>query len=356
MTLPMPPSPDSLKLVTIDGSSGEGGGQILRTSLALSLITRRPIAIDNIRARRPKPGLQRQHLAAVRAAAEVGAARVEGDAVGSKRLVFRPGEVQTGDFQFRIGTAGSTTLVLQTVLPALLCAAGESKIELEGGTHNPFAPPFDFLARAYLPLVSRMGPSIEATLARPGFYPAGGGSFHAVVRPVPTLGRLNLLDRGDLVSRQVRILVANLPRHIGEREQATIALETGWSDKCFQIEHLTGAHGPGNVVLIELTFEHVTEVCCGFGSKGVPAETVALAALREAQQYEAAGIPVGEHLADQLLLPLGIGAAQGTGGGSFLTGPLSSHARTHINVLRRFLDVRVDVEEQSEDSYLVRVA
>ncbi|MBW3598124.1 MAG: RNA 3'-terminal phosphate cyclase [Planctomycetes bacterium] len=333
----------------IDGSFGEGGGQIIRSSLALSLITGRPITIENIRARRSPPGLRRQHLTAVLAAAEVGRAAVEGAEVGASRLTFEPGEVRPGEYDFRIGTAGSTTLVLQTVLPALLQLGGPSVVRLEGGTHNPFAPPFEFLQRTYLPLVSRLGPSIRAELHRHGFYPAGGGRFTVYVQPASEFGRLDLLERGRLQDRRIRGLIANLPRHIAERECHTIAERSGWGEKCCSIEEVE-ADGPGNAVLIEMEHEHVTEVVVGFGQKGVRAETVASRAWREARTYLDAGVPVGEHLADQLLLPLGLAAWRGEGGGSYLTGPLTEHARTHIEVLKTFLDVPIRVEDRGAQS------
>ena len=180
-------------LITIDGSQGEGGGQVLRSSLALSLVLGRPFAIEKIRAGRKKPGLLQQHLTAVLAAADVGNAEVQGAALGSRRLEFRPGPVRSGNYAFRVGTAGSATLVLQTVLPALLSAEGESNLVLEGGTHNPMAPPVDFLVKAYLPLVNRLGPRVDLQVVRPGFYPAGGGKFTVRVQPAKQLGRLELL-------------------------------------------------------------------------------------------------------------------------------------------------------------------
>src|SRR5437867_958993 len=170
-------------MLLIDGSQGEGGGQILRTALGLSLVTGTPIRIEKIRAGRAKPGLLRQHLTAVNAATAIGAVDVEGATLGSQELTFRPGTVKPGEYRFAVGTAGSTGLVLQTVLPPLLTAPGPSTLTLEGGTHNPTAPPFDFLARAFLPLISRMGPSATARLERPGFYPAGGGQMHRVDHP-----------------------------------------------------------------------------------------------------------------------------------------------------------------------------
>jgi len=341
--------------LNIDGSQGEGGGQVLRSSLALSLVTGTPLAIDNIRAGRKKPGLMRQHLTAVAAAAEVGRADVEGAAIGSKRLRFRPGQVEPGNYTFSVGTAGSATLVLQTVLPALMLVEGESNLTLEGGTHNPLAPPLDFLDKAYLPLVNRLGPRIEVRLIVPGFYPAGGGKFSVRIQPAGTLGRLELLQRGEIVARRVRALVANLPRHIAERECRTIAEQTGWDESSFSVEEVKGSRGPGNVVMIELQSEHVTEVFAAFGQLGVRAEEVAMQAVREAQEYLAAGVPVGKRLADQLMLPLGIGAHLGTGGGAFRTLALSGHATTHLEILRDILGVSAVVEQSGGDDCVVRI-
>lgn len=342
-------------MLTIDGSFGEGGGQIVRSSLALALVTGRPVVIDNIRARRQKPGLRQQHLTAVRAAAEVGQAEVLGAKVGSSRLDFRPTRVVPGAYRFDVGTAGSTTLVLQTVLPALLVATGESTIDLQGGTHNPFAPPFDFLAEAYLPLINRLGPRVTARLERHGFYPAGGGRFRVHARPQPQLGRLELTQRGELKRRRVSALVARLARHIGERECRTIAELTGWDEREMEVVEIDDSPGPGNAVLIELEFEHITEVFVGFGQRGVRAETVAQRAAQAALDYLDAGAPVGEHLADQLLLPLAIAAHLGTGGGVFRTTHLSLHSTTHIGLLEKFMDLSITTEKRGENDYLVRV-
>ncbi|MEE8451935.1 MAG: RNA 3'-terminal phosphate cyclase [Thermoguttaceae bacterium] len=343
------------EMITIDGSHGEGGGQIVRSSLALSLLTGRPFAIDNIRAGRKKPGLMRQHLTAAEAAAQIGRAEIEGAAIGSRRLVFRPGEVTPGDYYFSVGTAGSTTLVLQTVLPALMVARGPSNLTLEGGTHNPFAPPFDFLTKSYLPLIARMGPEIAVTLQRPGFYPAGGGRLEVQISPVDSLGPLELTERGEILSQRVRALVANLPRHIAQRECDTIAKKTGWNESCFCVEEIEGSHGPGNVVMIELESADVTEVCTGFGRIGVRAEQVASSVLRDARKYLGADVPVGGYLTDQLMLPLGIGAWQGTGGGTFRAMDFSLHAKTHAEIIERFLDIHVNATQQGPDDWQVQI-
>ncbi|HEV8267086.1 MAG TPA: RNA 3'-terminal phosphate cyclase, partial [Thermoanaerobaculia bacterium] len=290
-------------LVTVDGSAGEGGGQVLRTSLALSLVTGRPVRIEKIRARRQKPGLMRQHLTAVEAAARIGCAHVEGASIGSSEILFTPVSVTPGVYEFAVGTAGSTTLVLQTVLPALLTASGPSTLRLRGGTHNPLAPPFEFLKRSFLPLVERMGPRVEANLVRAGFYPAGGGEIDVTITPVPRLGRLDLLERGEIARRRAVGVVARLPLEIAERETKTVAKALGWEWDLTETLEVDSA-GPGNVVHVEIECANVTEVITGFGERGVRAEAVAEKVAREAKRYLAADVPVGEHLADQLLLPM----------------------------------------------------
>ena len=167
----------------INGRYGEGGGQIVRSSMALAVVTGRPVRIDNIRAGAQAPGLMQQHLAAVQAAAEICGGSLSGATIGSRALNFEPQPVRAGNYQFDVGTAGSATLVLQTVLPALLLADGASQVTIEGGTHNQWAPPFDFLAKSFLPLVNRMGPRVSATLERHGFYPAGGGRITVSIEP-----------------------------------------------------------------------------------------------------------------------------------------------------------------------------
>jgi RNA 3'-terminal phosphate cyclase (ATP) len=339
-------------MLTIDGSQGEGGGQIVRSSLALAMLTGREIRILKIRAGRAKPGLMKQHLVAVRAAARLCGAQVQGDSLGSRDLTFRPNAVQPGAYSFNIGTAGSTTLVLQTILPALMTASGPASVTLHGGTHNLLAPPFEFLQRAYLPLANRMGPRIEAQLVRPGFYPAGGGELTVTVQPATELLGFDLLERGERLGQRVQALVANLPAHIGRRECQTIAAATGWPDSSFEVTQVANARGPGNVVLIELNHQNLTELFTGFGKKGVPAEEVAQQACDEAAAYLAAGVPVGPHLADQLLLLLGWSAHQGQGG-SFRTMALTPHARTQIDVLRQFLGLEIRVEERASDDVTV---
>jgi RNA 3'-terminal phosphate cyclase (ATP) len=321
-------------MLTIDGSLGEGGGQILRSALALSVCLRRPFRIVNIRARRPKPGLRPQHLAALRAAAEIAGARVNGATLGAQTLTFEPGDIEAGAHRFAIGTAGSTMLVLQTVLPALLTASSASDLRLEGGTHNPRAPTFECLARAYLPLIGRMGPRIAIELERAGFEPAGGGAVRVRIEPAPRLDPLHLETRGALVRVAAEVLLSKLPAHIAEREATTLANELDIRAESVRIRSVDDSPGPGNVVSVLVESEHVTEVFAEFGRRGVPAERVAQRAALAAKRYLESDVPVGVHLADQLLLPLAL-----AGGGSFVTLPPSAHTRTNIAVIQAFLPV-----------------
>ncbi len=336
-------------MIEIDGSQGEGGGQILRSAVGLSLVTGKAFRIFNIRAGREKPGLMRQHLTAVQAAARVGCAEVAGAEIGSRELAFRPGAVKAGHYEFAVGTAGSATLVLQTVLPALLTAAGPTTLVLEGGTHNSFAPPFDFLAKTFLPIVNRMGPTVTAALERPGFYPAGGGRFTVNIMPAAKLSPIDLLERGEIRRRRARAWVAGLPRHITDRELKVVARDLGWDRRELEGDELPAAYGPGNILMLEIESEHITEVVTGFGEKKTRAEVVAHGAVEEASRYLAAGVPVGEHLADQLLLPLAL-----AGGGSFRTLPLTKHARTNIEVIRMFLPAQIEVVEEGTTTVVVR--
>ncbi|MCA1564556.1 MAG: RNA 3'-terminal phosphate cyclase [Acidobacteria bacterium] len=326
-------------MITIDGSHGEGGGQIIRTSLALSLITGKPFRIYNVRARREKPGLQRQHLTAVRAAAAVGGAQVEGAGLGATAFTFHPGAVTPGDYAFPIGTAGSATLVLQTILPPLMIAPAPSTLVFEGGTHNVHAPPYEFIVKTFLPLVNRMGARVTTELVRYGFYPPGGGRFHARVEPAGTLRPLDLLTRGEIRARRARALVVKLPPAIGERELAVVSEQLGWGARAgdeLRVETSQNASSPGNVLTLEIESEHLTEVFTGVGERGVRAETVAERAAGEARAYLDTGAPVGEHLADQLLIPFAL-----AGGGSYATGQPSLHTTTNIEVIKMFLDVRI---------------
>jgi RNA 3'-terminal phosphate cyclase (ATP) len=335
-------------MIVIDGSLGEGGGQMLRTALSLSLVTGKPFRIENIRANRPRPGLMRQHITAVEAACAVGGTDCAELAVGCCELSFTPGPVKPGEHRFAVGTAGSTSLVLQTVLPALMLAGAPSRLVLEGGTHNIYAPPFDFIDRVFLPVINRMGPRVSARLRRHGFYPAGGGKVEVLVEPCGALQRLDLHDRGALLSVQARALVAALPGEIAVRELDAVRKVLDWPEEALRIEQLSERVGPGNILMLEAVFEHGTELVSGFGKLGVPAQAVGDKAAKRMKGYLATPAYAGPHLADQLLLPFAL-----AGGGSFTTVRPSLHSRTGAEVIAKFLDVAIAFEEQDAGGYLV---
>ncbi len=338
------------EMITIDGSEGEGGGQILRSSLALSLITGQPFRIINIRAGRKKPGLLRQHLTAVQAATEVGDAVTDGAQISSQELVFRPERIRGGQYRFAIGTAGSTTLVLQTVLPALILANEPSTLFLEGGTHNPFAPPFDFLQRTFLPQLARFGPKVEATLLRPGFYPAGGGKLSVEITPVAKLTPADLLDRGSDGGRRVVAQIAALPPSIADRAFEQVLKRMKWEPTVCEVVEHSQTLGPGFALTAEVVSENIAVVFSGFGERGIRAEQVADNVVDQVRDYLAVGAPVDEYLADQLLLPMAL-----AGGGAFRAVGLSLHARTNIEVIQRFLPCRFVTEPSEAGGQVVRV-
>jgi RNA 3'-terminal phosphate cyclase (ATP) len=336
-------------MITIDGSYGEGGGQILRTSLALSLVTGKPFSIHNIRAGRKKPGLMRQHLTAVNAAAEIGNAVIKGNSIGSQAFTFDPETIKSGNFHFAIGSAGSCTLVFQTVLPALMISGGPSEIVLEGGTHNPFAPPYDFLEKAFLPVINRMGPRVDAVLEKPGFYPAGGGRFKVSIKPAD-LNKVDLLERGSIIKKTAVAAVANLPAKIADRELKVIREKLEWNRELLKVVEVENSQGPGNILTVEIESENIIEVFTGFGERGVSAEKVANRTVKSVREYLVHDVPVGRHLADQLLIPMAM-----AGGGKFRTLSPSKHTTTNVEIIKRFLDVEIDINECDQNQWEIEI-
>jgi RNA 3'-terminal phosphate cyclase (ATP) len=336
-------------MLLIDGSAGEGGGQVLRTALGLSLVTGKEFRIVRIRGRRERPGLLRQHLTCVQAAAKLSGADVHGAELGSQELVFRPRALQAGDFEFAIGTAGSTTLVLQAVLPALLRAPGPVTLAIEGGTHNSLAPPFEFLERALVPLLGRLGAKLEVSLVRHGFEPAGGGRIEVKVTPAP-LGSLELVARGKLLRREAKAVVAAIPIKVAMRELGVVREELAFTDAellPLQLE----APSPGNAVTLTLEYEQVTDVFVGLGAQGIMAEKVARRAAGEVRRSLRTDAPVGLHLADQLIVPLAIAR-----GGVFRTVEPTEHTRTQLELVPRFLPVKIDAGPEATNAATWRIA
>ncbi|WP_091194005.1 RNA 3'-terminal phosphate cyclase [Formivibrio citricus] len=338
-----------MNMIELNGAHGEGGGQILRTALTLSMLTGIPFRINRIRAKRAKPGLLRQHLTAVSAAAAVCGANVDGAALGSTALTFTPGAIRGGDYRFAIGSAGSTTLVLQTILPALWFADAASTVHVSGGTHNPAAPPVDFLQQSWLPLMRRMRVQTELECLRHGFFPAGGGEVCAKVAPVSgKLQPLTLESRGEWRATRAVAIVAGVPGEVAKRELEQVESLLGPMDT--ELRSLPAREGPGNVVMVSLAYEHVCETFVAFGERSLAAETVAQKVAGEARRYREGGAAVGEHLADQLALPLAL-----AGGGRFTTNRVSDHLRTNLDVIGQFLPVRGDISEITPGVWAVDV-
>jgi RNA 3'-terminal phosphate cyclase (ATP) len=341
-------------MLIIDGSTGEGGGQILRSSLSLSMITGQPVRIENIRAKRPKPGLMRQHLACVLAAQAVSGAQVSGAELGSQTLVFEPGAMRPGEHAFDIGSAGSCLLVLQTVLPALMLAAAPSQLKLSGGTHNPLAPNFHFIERTFLPQLARLGVFVQVTLRRHGFYPAGGGEMLALIEPAAGgLRPFDLLERGAVGEAYAESLVAAVPRRVAERELSLLRDALGWSDAQLRVPNVRQNEGPGNALIATLAFEHVTEVFTVFGEKSVSSEQVAHRLLRQVKAYEASTAAAGPYLADQLALPWALAVHQSGQAAAFTCSEVTEHTRTNLDVIQRFLPVAAEVTREGARGWRV---
>ena len=324
-------------MITIDGSFGEGGGQILRTALSLSAITGEAVRITHIRARRPKPGLMRQHLMCARAVAAVCGGALTGDELKSQELSLRPGRLRGGDYRFAIGSAGSTVLLAQAVLPALLFADTPSAVVFEGGTHNDHAPLYDFFERVFLPCLRAMGAEVEATLERIGFYPAGGGKIAMSVKPARVWRQLSLVRRGELQEARVAAMGSGLDQSILADElrlvQAGLEGMAPWKADALEVE----SAGPGNALYAELRHDNLTELFGVCGTYGVARATVAKRVVGMTQGYMRHAWPVGPFLADQLMLPMAIGA-----GGNFLTCRPTLHAETNREVIKRLtgLDIK----------------
>ncbi|MBN2020299.1 MAG: RNA 3'-terminal phosphate cyclase [Sedimentisphaerales bacterium] len=330
--------------VHIDGSFGEGGGQVLRTGLTLAAITGRGLHIDNIRANRPKPGLGKQHLACVEAACKICNAGCSGDKIGSTKLDFTPGGVAAGNYNFVIGSAGSASLVIQTVLPVLFFADKPSTVTVTGGTHNPWAPPFDFLKESYLPGIAGMGFKADCKLLRFGFYPAGGGEIVFKVQPKRT-------DEGnppDLCEPMAgpkisaKIYTSRLPVQIAQK-QHKLLLDTGLDFEAIENINVTDSVSAGNCVVVRITDKKRTIVFTGFGSRGKPSEKVINEVVTQARDFLNSGAAIDSHLADQLLIYMAMQRA-----GKFTTNRLSKHLTTNMEVIKKFLPVSFVVEKEHD--------
>ena len=332
-------------MIQIDGSIGEGGGQVLRTSLALSILTRQELHITLIRHRRSKPGLMAQHLKSVEAAARVCRGSVEGASTGSQELTFRPEEPHSGKYTFEIGTAGSTSLVLQTIFLPLCLAERTSTVTLTGGTHVPWSPCFEYLSLQWLPYLQQMGIRAELTLEQAGFYPPGGGSIRAVIHPTRSISPLSIPARGALQRIQGISAVANLDEDIARRQkiQALRRLEP----RCRETKiKATSVPSPVKGTYIVLLAEFAGSRACfsALGARGKPAERVADEAVDGLEEFLTTDGAIDPYLADQLLLPMAL--AEGIS--QFRTSRVTQHLLTNAEIIRQFLPVAIDINGEQD--------
>ena len=338
-----------MNMIEIDGSYGEGGGQILRTSLSLAAITGQGVHFTKIRANRRKPGLMRQHRICALAAAEITGGKLTGAELNSQEMTFEPGSIRGGEYHFTTGSAGSTMLIAQTVVPILLKASEPSRVFLEGGTHAPGAPVFDFFDRVFLPCLRRMGCDVQAKLDRYGFYPVGGGQVELEIQPAAGWNYFDLEDRGPLVSGSITAAGSGIDPQILEDEIRIAAELIALPELSSEIRE-ADSPGPGNVLFAEMNFGHITELFSVCGEFEVSRKTVAERVADMARKYLQSGVSVGRFLADQLLLPMALGR-----GGKFLTLPPSLHMKTNAEIIRKFLEVGIEMNNLKNGTFIIEV-
>ncbi|MFQ5811408.1 MAG: RNA 3'-terminal phosphate cyclase [Armatimonadota bacterium] len=342
-------------MVRIDGSHGEGGGQILRTSLALAALQQRPVEVRNIRAGRSKPGMAPQHLAGVEAFGAITDGRLAGAKPRSGRIAFRPGAVTGGDYTFDIAartpSAGATTLLLQALLPALARGERPSRLTLRGGTHVSWSPPFDYLEHVFLPAVGTIGVRANLELRKAGWYPRGGGEIRATIEPSDTWAPLRWTDRGSLARLRCISGYANLPAHVGKRQASagTQALQAAGFAAEAQVVSLPGP-GTGTIFFIAAEFEQGRAGFSSLGKRGKPSEKVAREACTAFLDFMGTPACVDAHLADQLVLYL----ALADGPSRVAVEAVTEHLRTNAWAVQQFRDVRIAIEgELGEPGVLV---
>jgi RNA 3'-phosphate cyclase len=339
----------------IDGSYGEGGGQLVRTSVALAAITGQSVHLYNIRAKRNNPGLAPQHLTGVKAVAALCGAVVEGVEARTREIIFRPGPLRGGQFDFHVGTAGSITLVLQAVLPVAATCGEPVLMNITGGTDVHAAPPLDYFRYILLPLLLQMGVKAKIEVLCRGYYPRGGGRIAVEVESLPALKPLALNKPGTLAGISGFAHISNLPAHIVHRMAASALAElSNFPAPAIDRAELgrDKAIGSGGAILLAADMGNTTLGASAVAQRGVPAERLGSLAGRLLREEILSGATLDIHASDQVLIYLALGVMNG-GTSSFLARSLSSHAATTIWLLEQFLPVRFDISEQQG---LVRIS
>ncbi len=334
-------------MVRIDGSQGEGGGQILRSSLSLAAITGQELEIYNVRAGRKKPGLAAQHVTCCVAVAQVCGGRVHGAELGSQTVSLSPGTTTGGEYEFDVAqvrpSAGSACLVLQSVLPVLALAPQSSHVVIKGGTDVPWSPVYAYLANTFALALSGFG--VELALRRPGagFYPVGKGRIEAKIAPASTLSPIGFTQRGELRRAVVASTVADeLPEHILKRQNyAAVKLLAAEGLEVNTEEYYLCSESPGTSCVVSLSYESGHAGFTALGKRGMPAEKVGSQAGSEALEFMRSEATVDRRLADQLLLYM----VMARGRSEFRTTQVTEHLRTNAAVARQLTGAEINIEE-----------
>lgn len=356
-------------MIDIDGSYREGGGQILRTALSLSCLFRKPFRIFNLRKGRKKPGLMPQHLTCVRAAQLFSGAEVKGDSIGSTELIFSPGEVKGGNYVFDIGTAGSTSLVLQTLIPALIFSEGKTTITLKGGTHVPFSPSYHYLAEVFVAFMKVLGMGMHLSIEFYGFYPTGGGRVRAEIFPAKMLKPFKAVERGEILKLTGYSGVGNLPLSIAERQKNALTEKID-SQKILPVQPLPKGGqggfesyppdiellniptpGQGTFVFLKSKSEHSIAGFTSLGARGKKAEAVGEEAAQEFLDYYSTGAALDPHMSDQIVLYLSICKEESV----FTSSRITEHLMTNLWVIQQFHEYRYAVEGEVGRPGIVRI-
>ena len=340
-------------MIKINGAYGEGGGQILRTCLTLSVLTRQPVLIENIRANRSKPGLRPQHLSAVKAMANLSNAEIMGDVLSSQMLQFSPSKVSSGKYTFKIRTAGALSLVLQTIFLPLSFANSLSHITLTGGTHVNWSPSYHYLQEQWLPIMLQIGFRLELNLIKTGFYPEGGGEVKVIIRPAQEMHPFRCQERGELIRVRGLSGVANLDDGIAKRQkyQALRRLYEICQDSKINTVHLPSP-GKGTFILLKADFLQCGSACfSGLGAPGKRAERVADEAVDQMLGFLETNGTVDHFLADQLLLPLAVIPERSI----FRTNQITQHLITNAHVIREFLPAKIEIEGELNKPGLIKI-
>lgn len=329
-------------MIEIDGTHGEGGGQILRTALSMSAVLNGPVKVSNIRAGRPRPGLAPSHVTSIEAVAELCDADVDGLYAGSKEIVFKPGQLTGGDFEFDVGTAGSISLVLLTCLIPAIMAKSRISLTVKGGTDVDWSPPIDFLRMVHLPILAKFGPSCEIEVSSRGFYPEGGGEVTAEVSPVPRLEGVDLSKRGEVVEIQGVAFAQNLPEHVASRiKHAAVKQLVGF--KRVQIDlDLQRGHSTGAGIVLAAVCENTVIGASALGAKGIRSESLGENCAAELRDALDTGATVDEHMLDQILPYMALAQGRSTA----LADEMTEHAKTNIWVIEKMLGKGFQIDQK----------